>query len=118
MILDRTRALTFELTAAKTTNDFEITVDYFDWNNENIQTAPGTQVSVSSGASEVIILSAPVQNPKREPKKVTCYNADTVDKTAIIKTDDGTTETTEIRILVPTLKALIWSPMTDWYVTT
>ena len=118
MILDTTLTITFELTAAKMTNDFEITVDYFDWNREGKPTPPATQRNVSNGTSEVVILTAPVQNPVREPKKITGYNADTADKTAIIKTDNGTTETTEIRITVPTLKSLIWSPMTDWYVTT
>lgn len=119
MILTGALTLTFELTAAKTTNDFELTVDFLDWNKVGYETPPATQRNVSNGTGEVVILTSPNarNNPVTVPQKITCFNADTADNTAIIKTDDGTTETTEIRILVPVNKSLIWSPMTDWYIT-
>ena len=117
MILDSTLRLEIILTAAKTTNDMDVTVDYKDWNVEGKTTKPGTFRAASNGVTDVIILAAPiVVGTIREPLRVAVYNKDTVDKIAIIKTDNGTTEFIEVRKTLLTLQTLAWEKGVGWYV--
>ena len=118
MILDTTLRLEIILTAAKTTNDMNVTVDYRDWNTQGQETPPAPFRVVSNGVTAVTILAAPVQNPVREPLRICVYNTDTATKTVRIRTNDGTTAYIDIEYALPSLKSLIWSKRTDWYVTT
>ena len=118
MILDTTlMSLKLTLTAAKTANDMDVTVDFMDWDTKNEMTAPATQRTASNGVADVTILTAPNANPRREPVRVTVYNKDTAAKNVIIKTDDGTTQFIEIQSALASLKSLIWEKNNGWYVT-
>ena len=116
MILDTTLKLEIVLTAAKTTNDMDVTVDYFDWNKSGNPTPPASYRTASNGTSDVTILAAPVSNPVREPTKISIYNKDTASKIVIVKTDDGTTEKIEARITIPTLNAAVWEKLSGWQI--
>ena len=118
MILDTTLKLEIILTAAKTTNDMNVTVDYRDWNKQGLETPPATFRVTSNGTTAVTILAAPVQNPLRDPSRIAVYNADTATKTVRIRTNDGTTAYIDIEYALPSLKSLIWSRRTEWIVTT
>ena len=115
MILDTTLRLELVLTAAKTTNDMDVTVDYQDWTVEGEDTIPDTYRIASNGVTDVIILAAPVINKRREPLRITIYNKDTADKIAIVKTDNGTTEFIEMRRTIATLTSLVWEKTIGWY---
>ena len=116
MILDSTLRLEIVLTAAKTTNDMDVTVDYQAWIVEGKPTKPGTFRVASNGVTDVVILAAPlVVGTILEPLRITIYNKDTADKIAIIKTDNGTTEFIEVRRTVTTLTSLMWEKATGWY---
>lgn len=116
MILDSTLKLEIVLTAAKTTNDMDVTVDYIAWTVEGLPTKPATFRTASNGVTDATILAAPtVVGTILEPIRITVYNKDTADKIAIIKTDDGTTEKIETRVSITTLKSLVWEKTTGWY---
>ena len=118
MILDTTLKLEIILTAAKTTNDMNVTVDYRDWNREGKETPPASFRVVSNGVTAVTILAAPVLNPVREPLRICVYNTDTATKTVRIRTNDGTTAYIDIEYTLPSLKSLIWEKMVGYYITT
>ena len=116
MILDSTLKLEIVLTAAKTTNDMDVTVDYLDWNLQGEPTVPSFFRVASNGTTDVTILAAPtIVGTRREPQRITVYNKDTADKIALIKTDNGTTEFIEVRRTIPTLISLVWEKTTGWY---
>ena len=116
MILNAGLKLEIVLTAAKTTNDMDVTVDFLDYDKHNIPTVPDTVRTASNGTTDVTILAAPT-NPRREPLRICIYNADTADKIAIIKTDDGTTQRVDVRRSITTLTSLIWERKVGWYTT-
>lgn len=119
MILDSSLiSLQIVLTAAKTTNDMDVTVDYLLWNTQNQTTKPATYRVATNGVTDVTILAAPPINFVAEPLRICIYNKDTADKIVIVKTDNGTTEFIDIRKNVTTLTSLIWTKATDWYSTT
>lgn len=115
MILDPTLKLEIVLTASKSTNDMDVTVDYIDWNPAGVTTPPASYRTATNGTTDVTILSAPIANPRREPIKISIYNKDTADKTVIIKTNDGTTEKVEVKKTITTLTTFIWEKATGWY---
>ena len=118
MILDTTLKIEIILTAAKTTNDMNVTVDYKEWNNKGQETQPATVRTTSNGTTAATILAAPVQNPVREPLRIKVYNTDTATKTVRIRTNDGTTADIDIEYALPSLKSLIWEKEIGYYVTT
>lgn len=122
MILSSGLTLQFVLTAAKTTNDFDLTIDYRPWNDVGEQLPPDTFRAASNGSTAVTLLAAPSGRIRAlEPIALSCYNKDTADKTAVIQTVDNAASPVtklEIKILVPTLKTLRWNPANDFYVTT
>ena len=116
MILDSTLTLELVLTAAKTTNDMDVTVDYIAWTVEGLPTKPTFKRTASNGSTDVTILAAPlVVGTILEPLRITVYNKDTADKIAIVKTTDGTTDYIEVRVSITTLKSLVWEKTTGWY---
>lgn len=118
MILTPAIRLELVLTAAKTTNDMDVTVDYVDWNTQGIPTTPSTYRIASNGSTDVIILAAPVANPIREPLRVIVFNRDTATKTVRVKTDvlAGGTEFIEREQSLLTLESLCWEKGVGWYV--
>lgn len=115
MILDSTLiSLQVALTAAKTTNDMDVTVDYLLWNTQNNTTKPASYRIATNGVTDVIILAAPSAGYVAEPLRICIYNKDTADKIVIVKTDNGT-EFIDVRKNITTLTSLIWTKLTDWY---
>lgn len=116
MILDSTLRLEIVLTAAKTTNDMDVTVDYIAWNADGRPTTPRPFRVASNGVTDVTILAAPiVVGMIFEPMRIAIYNRDTADKIAIVKTDNGTTEFIEVRRTITTLTTLMWEKNVGWY---
>lgn len=67
-------------------------VVFCDYNKENEVTRPGMQRVALNSNTDVIILTAPVQNPVREVQFLSVHNRDTASVVLTLKTDDGTTE--------------------------
>lgn len=114
MILDATTSLQVVQSAAKTTNDMDIHVDYVDWNSNGMPTPPATYRTTSDGSTDVTILPAPVESPKREPVRISIYNRDTADKVLTLKTDNGSAERLIWRGTITTLKANLWEKGSQW----
>lgn len=115
MILDTITKLEAVLAGAVAANQPEVHVDYFDWNKSGMPTPPGMyRVALNSG-TDVTILAAPVQNPVREPFRISIYNKDTASVTVIVKTDDGTTERIITKVTLATLETLNFEKMRGWY---
>lgn len=118
MILSPNLTLQVVLTAAKTTTDMDATVAFKDYNREGRETKPGPFRTTTNGTGAKTLLAAPQQDFIREVMNIYIYNIDTADKTVVLQTTDGTTVALIIKILVPTLKSLMWSRYTGFYVTT
>ena len=111
MILDVTRALVIALDGAGT--DVEIIVDYKDWNPQGQETPPSTYFSLSNGTSDVPILPAPIENPKREPLRLSIFNGGSGTHVVTIKVVGAVTRT----IIKPSLaggKSVIWESGSVW----
>mgnify|MGYP001594690075 CR=1 FL=1 len=104
------------LAGAVSANQPEVHVDYVDWTKDMEKTAPATQRSALNGATDVIVLAAPVQNPKREPVEISVYNKDTASVVLTVKTNDGTTERIVLRRTLTTLQTLMWKTNANWEV--
>lgn len=116
MILDSTLKLEVVLAGAVAANQPEVHVDYFDWNKDGEQTKPATSRSAANNTSDVTILAAPPSGFVREPTRVVIYNKDTASVTAIVKTDDGTTQRIEVKQTISTLHSLCWEKNVGWYI--
>lgn len=114
MILNQLTALQVVLTAAKTTNDMDVTVEYLEW-VDGKPSQPQTFRVATNGSTDVTILSAPQVGRYREPLRVCIYNRDTADKIVIVKTDDGSAEFIEVRRPVTTVTSLVWEKDVGWY---
>ena len=116
MILDTTLKLEAVLAGAVAANQPEVHVDYVDWSKDMEQTAPAAYRVALNSTTDVTILAAPVQNPKREPIEVNIYNKDTASVQVTVKTDDGTTERIIVRRTLTTLQTLCWKRNVGWFV--
>lgn len=104
------------LAGAVSANQPEYHVDYADWTNDNVETPP---LAPSRGAlndtTDVTILAAPTNNPRREIQRISIYNKDTASITVTVKTDDGTTERIIIKSTVIAGRTLFWEKTGGWY---
>lgn len=120
MILDSTiLKLEAVLAGAITTNQPEVHVDYFVWNNKlgETTTKPATFRTALNSTTDVTILAAPASpGYVFEPFHICIYNKDTVAITVIVKTDNGTTEYIQVKQTIASLKSLIWERGVGWYV--
>ena len=106
------------LAGAIATSQPEYHVDYIEYNNEGLPTIPqDPSRGALNSTTDVTILAAPVNNPRREILRISLYNKDTASVTFIVKTDDGTTERILIRKTIGTLDSLCWEKTLGWYTT-
>jgi hypothetical protein len=106
------------LAGAVSANQPEYHVDYIDWTNDNQQTIPNEPSrGALNSTTDVTILTAPTNNPRREIQRISIYNKDTASVTVTVKTDDGTTERIIIKKTVATLDSLCWERGRGWYMT-
>lgn len=103
--------------ASATDVEFDVTVDFFDWNQKGERTPPSSQKSSSNDTTDATILAAPQVSFVREVIRLAACNRGTADEIPTIKTDDGTTERFQITTTVPTGKSLMWERGLGWYVT-
>jgi hypothetical protein len=118
MILDTATKLEAVLVGAVSASQPEVHVDYKDWSVANEETSPQYTRSALNSTTDVTILAAPVNNPKREVTEVSIYNKDSASVTVIVKTDDGTTERIITRVTLATLETLFYGKMQGWYAIT
>ena len=93
MILNTTtKKLQIVLTAAKTTTDMSVSVDWADITATTI--TAGNTPSLSNGTTVSDILAAPAASTERKINSIVIYNADTASKTVhVILNDNGTSYT-------------------------
>lgn len=96
LYLDSSTKLDIVLTAAKTTNDMDCTVNFFDigfTRTEDTNQLKGfMKRTASNGTTDANICTAPEVGRIRNVKSIFIHNRDTAAKTVVIKTDNGTTE--------------------------
>lgn len=94
--LDSNTKLDIVLTAAKTTNDMDCSVNFFDIGftrtEETTLTKGFMKRTASNGTTDATICAAPEVGRIRNVKTMFIHNRDTAAKTVVIKTDNGTTE--------------------------
>lgn len=94
--LDSITKLEIVLTAAKTTNDMDCSVNYYDvgyTRTEETNLLKGfMKRTASNGTTDAIICAVPEVGRIRNVKTIFINNRDTAAKTVIVKTDNGTSE--------------------------
>lgn len=120
--IDASLTLQAVLSGAKTTNDCDIHVFFYDVPSQTKPTFEeyrgAFKRTSSNGNTAVAICSPPSQNGiTRNIAGIQFYNKDTVASTLTIQTTDGTTTYILIKYALATLKTLAWSPTSGWYVT-
>ena len=115
MFLDTTtRKLQIILTAAKTTTDMSVIVDYVDITTTT--TVPGITPSLSNGVTAVDILAAPAASTQRKVNGLEVYNADTASKVVEIRLNDNATLYTIVKITLGVGDTLGYTDVRGWYV--
>lgn len=85
--------------------------------NGNEEYRGATNRGALNNTTDVTLCAAPGQvGTTRVITQVNLHNADTASVTVTIKTDDGTTERTLIKITLTTLQTLTYSRKTGWVV--
>lgn len=120
MILDTNVKLQIVLAGNVTTSQLEYHVHFRDRNREGKPAEPGLSRGATNNTTDVTMLDAPgTNNPRREIEGISVYNKDSVSATAILKTDDGTTERIINQITLATLETLYYDGNGGgWYATT
>jgi len=116
LILDQSQKLEAVLAGAVAANQPEVHVDYIDWNNENEATLPSPFRIALNSNTDVTILAAPTNNPRREVQYLSIYNKDTAEVTVTVKTDDGTTERIIVKKALSSGRTLLWEKTGGWYI--
>lgn len=114
MILTTSIKLEAVLSGAITTSQPEYEVDYIDYNNDNAPTFPSPSSGALNNTTDVEILGAPVNNPRREVLRISIYNKDTVSATVTVKRDDGTERILK-KVTLLTLESLNFEKGRGWY---
>lgn len=110
------------LGAAKTTNDMQVSVFYYDVpaseKSDNSEYRRGRQFSTTDGTAEKDILSGPSQaGTVRNITYLGVYNADTATKDVTIMVDDNTTNRILKKAIALAVGAtLSWSEGSGWQV--
>jgi len=114
MILDTTtRKLQVVLTAAKTTLDMPVIVDYVD--NTTTTFTPGTYPSNTNGVTLVDILPAPAASTQRKVNSISIYNYDTAAKVVRVYLNDNGTSYQILDLTLQIDDTLCYTDTQGWY---
>lgn len=116
MILDNpNRKVQIVLTAAATSLNMPVTVDYSDF--DGASTTQGMQLSNTSGVTAVDILAAPLPNVRRTVKGIAVYNRDTAAKTVQISIVDAGNSYLLQDVTLAVDDVLMYTDASGWKVT-
>lgn len=108
MFLDTATRLEIVLSGAVAADQPEVHVWYVDYNKENHTVLPAMYRTATNNTTDVIILPAPINNPRRRIVSISVYNKDSAAVTVTIKTDDGTTERIILKKQLQTTETLFY----------
>jgi hypothetical protein len=118
LYLDRpSRKLEIVLAGAVTTNQWDITSQFFDLTpqTDTTERRGGTQKATSNDTTDVTIVDAvAVQGRIRNVHTLTLHNRDTVSSTVTVKYDDSGTETILIKQSVAAGENLTYEDNAGW----
>ena len=114
MILDNVnRKLQVVLTAAKTTLDMPVIIDYVD--NTSTTFTPGTYPSNTNGVTLVDILPAPAASTQRKVNSISIYNYDTAAKVVRVYLNDNGTSYQILDLTLQIDDTLCYTDTQGWY---
>ncbi|KKL75014.1 hypothetical protein LCGC14_2059110, partial [marine sediment metagenome] len=115
MLIDATtQTLEIKLAGAVSTNELPVVLAYIDGEASNF--FPTLQHSISNGATEVTILSAPESRGKRMVKFMYIRNTDTATVTLTLQLADGATDREIVKIALLQDETLVYTDTTGFKV--
>ena len=119
VIIDRDMRIEATLAVSTATVQPEYHVDYIEYNVAGEPTLPSYTRGILTNTTDIVILNAPINNPRAEVIRLSIFNRDTVSTTMRIKTQDGltSTERTIMNKIVATQETLHYQRGVGWYVT-
>ena len=116
MILDSLTSVKAALSAATSSNPVETQVYYFDFAVDGNPSMPSLNTTTLAVTSNVTLLSAPTNNPRREVFRASIYNADTTTATVTVRVDSGTASI-PVKADLATQETLHFEKGFGWYKT-
>lgn len=109
-----TQKLQAVLGGAVSATNPQITVTFFDDNQEGMETKYANKRTNTNGATDVDICAAPQQSFVRNIESVFIHNLDSASVTLTIKIDDGGTETIIWKAILATLECATYEHGNGW----
>ena len=112
------RKLEIDLAGSVSSVEGRVTVFFKDIRAEDAKEGYGTQITLTTGATEVTICDAPRSGVTRIITGIHIFNADSASITLTIQIDDGGTNYTIFQATLATLESATYESGTGWQVYT